>query len=52
MRRAVGLFSLVFYRGRNNTNANQGLFYWNSNNVSNSNNNIGSWILSETENLI
>ena len=37
----------VYYRGRNNSNANDGLFQWNNYGASNANNNIGSRILGQ-----
>ena len=37
----------VYYRGRNNSSADYGLFYLNNNNASNANANIGSRILSK-----
>lgn len=37
----------VYYRGRNNSSADYGLFYLNNNNASNTNANIGSRILSK-----
>ena len=37
----------VYYRGRNNSNANNGLFQWNNYGASSANNNIGSRILGQ-----
>lgn len=37
----------VYYRGRNNSNADYGLFYWNNANATNANGNIGSRILGQ-----
>lgn len=37
----------VYYRGRNNTNANDGLFQWNNYTATNTNANIGSRILGQ-----
>lgn len=39
----------VYYRGRNNTNADYGLFYLNNTNAANTNGNIGSRQLSQTK---
>lgn len=37
----------VYYRGRNNSNANDGLFQWNNYGATSANNNIGSRILGQ-----